>query len=102
MQKDESESPEHRTIAFSYQTIDTDTNGDKQLTPEDKTTLAYSRPDGREYTSVIKGIDRILGANTIERGTKHVVVYEAEGKWFTAVISLRTFEIEKKGELPTR
>ncbi len=102
IQKDDSKSPEHRAIAFSYQTIDTDTNGDKQLTSDDKTTLAYSRPDGREYTSVIKGVDRILGADTIERGTKHVVAYEANGEWLTAVISLRTFEIEKKGELPTR
>lgn len=102
IQKDESKPPERRTIAFSYYTIDTDTNGDNQLTPEDKFSLAYSRPDGRDYTNVIGGINRILGDDTIERGTKHVVAYEADGKWLIAVISLRNFEIEKKGELPTR
>ena len=65
IQKDDSKHPTHRAIAFSYQTIDADTNGDNKLTSEDGMSLAYSRPDGREYTSVIKGIDSILSADTI-------------------------------------
>lgn len=101
VQKDGSSPPELRPLAFSYQIIDRDTNGDSQLTPDDKVSLAYTRPDGRGYTNVIIGIGRILGANTIEHGTKHVVVYEAGGKRLTAVISLRTFTVEKQGELPT-
>jgi len=102
IQKEGSKSSKLRAIAFSYQIIDTDTDGDKQLTPADTMTLAYSRPDGSEYTRVLNGVGRIRGTNTIERGTKHVVVYEVDGKWHTIIISLRTFEVEKQGELPAR
>jgi len=102
LQPKDSDTPKFRTTAFFYKMIDTDTNGDKQLTPEDKLSIAYSRPDGREYTTVLKGVDRILGSASIDNGRKHVVVYEIEKKWCTAVISLSTFEIERKGELPTR
>lgn len=100
VQKDSSSRPELQPLAFSYQIIDRDTNGDGQLTPDDKVSLGYTRLDGRGYTNVITGIDRVLGADTIDRATKHVVIYEAGGKWFAAVISLRTFAIEKQGELP--
>ena len=92
---------ESRAIAFCFHTIEKDTNGDKQLTPDDKMSIAYSRPDGREYTRVIDGVDRILSSSTIAEGKKHVVVYEAGGKWLTVVVSLADFKIEKKGELPT-
>lgn len=91
-----------QTIAFLYVTIDADTNGDKQLTTDDKLTLAYSRPDGTGYTSAITGIDEVLGSETIKDTAKHVVAYEADGKWHTAVISLRTFEVVQEGELDRR
>jgi len=90
-----------RAIAFCYQTIEKDTNGDKQLTPADKISLTYSRPDGRDYTNVIDGIDRVLSTSTIAEGKKHMVVYEVGGKWLTAVVSLTDFKIENTGELPT-
>ena len=100
VQEDESKRPTSRAIAFFYHTIDSDTNGDKQLTRDDKINIAYSRPDGSSYTTVIKGIDRIIGSDTIDRGKRHVLAYEADKKWLTAVISLTTFKIEKTGELP--
>jgi hypothetical protein len=94
--------PDSRAIAFCYQTIEKDTNGDKQLTPDDLMSITYSRPDGREYTSVIEGIERVLNTSTIAGGKKHMVVYEAGGKWLTAIVTLADFEIESAGELPTR
>lgn len=102
VQEDNSKKPTSRTIAFFYQTINSDTNGDKQLTTDDKINIAYSRPDGSEYTTVIKGIDRVLGTDTTDRGRKHILAYEADKKWFTAVISLSTFKVEKQGELQAR
>ena len=83
-----------------YHTIEKDTNGDNQLTPEDKMSIAYSRPDGREYTRVIEGVDRVLSTSTIAEGKKHVVVYEVDGRWLTAVVSISDFKIENRGELP--
>lgn len=98
----DSDPPTARTIAIFYQMIDIDTNGDKQLTTDDKRSIAYSKSDGSQFTIVIKGIDRILGSDKIDNGKKHVVAYEVDNKWYTAVISLSTFEIEKRGELPAR
>lgn len=96
-----SDAKKSRVIAFFYHTIDTDTNGDKQFTPDDKSSIAFSRADGRDYTTALKGIDKLLGGETIDNGKKYVVACEIEKKWYAAVISLNTFKIEKKEELPT-
>jgi hypothetical protein len=102
IQEKESEIPTSHTVAFLYKMIDTDTNGDRKLTAGDKYSIAYSRPDGRQFTTVIKGVDKVLGSHTTNDGKKHVVVYEMGKKWYTAVISLSTFQIEKQGEIPAR
>jgi hypothetical protein len=94
--------PARRTNAFSYQVVDTDSDGDGRLTPEDLLTLGYSRPDGSEYTVAIEGISRVMGSTTNALGSKHVVLYEADGRWRSAVISLKTFEVEQVSELPPR
>ena len=99
-QESGNDSPSAHAVAFFYQTIDSDTNGDKRLSWGDRISLAYSRADGSDYTRVIEGVGDLLGTGTVEHGTKHVVVYEADGKWLTAVVSLADFTIEKRGELP--
>ena len=92
----------YQTIAFFYQVINTDTSEDNQLTLDDTLTIAYSKPNGHGYTNVINGIDRLLFTDIIEKGTKHIIIYEINKKWFTAVISLTTFEIEDTKELPVK
>ena len=88
-------------VAVFYQTIDTDTNGDSQLSKSDKVSLAYSLPDGKEYTTVIRDVDRVLGSKSIDDYKRHVVIYSKNGQWHSAVISLSTFKIEKEAELDT-
>jgi hypothetical protein len=102
LQDKEVSTPTSRTVAFFYRVIDTDTNGDGQLTPADNLSLAYSRPDGQDYTVVLKGVGRVLGSRMTDNGKTHVVVYELDKKWYAVAISLRTFEVEKRGELPPR
>ena len=89
----------HSAIAVFYQTIDRDTNGDTQLSKSDKISLAYSHPNGRRYTTVIRDVDRVLGSEIIDEYKRHVVIYRKNGRWHSAIISLSTFEIEKESEI---
>lgn len=54
------------TVALYYLYSDKDTNGDGEITKDDKASLGLSKADGEGFTAVLAGIDRVYSVSLTE------------------------------------
>lgn len=93
----ESESEELNTVAILYNIVETDTNNDEQLTPQDEFTIAISKPNGREYTIIDTGVEQIL--DQIRTEDELAIIYLKNNEPYLAKFSLDTYDLDST-ELP--
>lgn len=96
----EDSSEELVTQAILYNIIETDTNGDTQLTPQDLFTIAVSKPSGREYTIIDTMVEQILDQIRLE--DELAIVYLKNNNPYLAKFSLDTFDLETNKLPPAR
>jgi hypothetical protein len=83
-----------------YTLVKADTNGDGQLSYQDKQTLGISDVGGKGYVEMIPDIDAML-ASTYKSGDVLLVIYHAEAKYYLAHIDLPSRTVTKTTELPS-
>lgn len=86
-------------ITILYEIVKTDTNNDSRLTDNDKLTIAFSNPEGNNYTEVLTNIDELLGYEVIDQKLM-AIVYSRANHSYTAYIDISNFSITKEVELP--
>jgi hypothetical protein len=81
-----------------YAVVTTDTNGDNQLTSQDRMVIAMSDAAGKNYTNVVTQVDRILG--THQKGTSTLqILYTLADKNFVTEVNIRTRQVIRTLEL---
>ncbi len=86
-------------ITILYQIVASDTNSDSRLTINDQLTIAFSKPDGTNYTVVLNDVDELLGYEILDKQSI-AVMYYLNNLGYTAYIDLKSFAVVKKIELP--
>jgi hypothetical protein len=85
-----------------YQIVETDTNRDSRLTESDQKTIGLSNVSGKNYRSLIQGVDRVLGSFQTS-GATLMLLYSSsvERKNFVAEIDIVNREVVSTQELPS-
>lgn len=86
-------------VTILYHIIKEDTNNDSRLTENDEVTIAFSKPEGSEYTEVLKNIDKVLGYELLNNETI-AIMFNRKGQGYTAYVNLLNFTVSKEIELP--
>ena len=87
-------------ITILYYIVKSDTNSDERLTEKDDLTIAFSTPEGENYTEVLDGIETVLGYDVINKQTM-AIVFNCNGRGYTAYINLDShFKVAKEIPLP--
>lgn len=86
-------------ITILYEIVKNDTNNDSRLTENDQLILSLSRPDGSNFTEVIKDIDTVIGYELISKEVL-AILYSRKNQGFIAYIDLDGFKLKKDSELP--
>jgi len=81
-------------LAFLYEFVDTDTNGDRRLTGADVVSLGLSDSKGGSFTVVRRGIEEVLDY-TVTSPSSVVVFYLASGELRALEASLRDFRVTR-------
>lgn len=87
------------TKAILYQVVQKDTDGDKRLTVDDDTVIAFSLPDGSKYKDVLSSAERLIDATLLENKTLFLM-YQTKGVGYASTLRLGDFATVKKVELP--
>jgi len=82
-----------------FRVIKSDTNGDARLTDSDEVTLAFSTPEGKNYSEVLEGIDEVLGYDLLNEQAI-AIMYRKQNQIFTGFIDLSNFTLEEELQLP--
>ncbi len=91
---------EKDVISILYYIVKSDTNKDERLTRNDRLILALSTPEGEQFTEVLEDVDNVLGYDVLD-GDIMAVMFNREGKGYTAYINLADFSITKEFALPS-
>ncbi len=86
--------------AILYYVIKADTNNDKSLTSSDKLTVAISKPNGKDYTELLKDIDFVNGYKTINENSV-ILVFQRSNIGYSAIIDLERLSILSEDQLPS-
>ena len=88
------------TAVVAFVVVQADTDGDKQLTPSDSSSVVLTGPDGTQRKAVIENVRRILSQEMI--GEDVVILYEGASGYGKAVISSNDFSrvADEPFELP--
>ena len=97
--KSNSYSNEEDVITILYRVVKSDTNGDERLTENDELHISLSKPDGANFTEVLKGIDDVLGYELLNQKAL-AIMFNRGGQGFTAYVDLQNFKVIKEIELP--
>jgi hypothetical protein len=76
-----------------------DTNGDDRLTHDDLSVVALSKPDGTEFREILSDLDVFIGHRVIDENST-LLIYQKEGKGYSATLSLQNFVLSSATELP--
>lgn len=79
--------------------IKVDTNNDKSLTSSDSLTVAISKPNGENYTELLKDIDFVNGYKTINEKSV-ILVFQRDNIGYSATIDLESLSISGEEQLP--
>ena len=88
-----------RIEAILYQVVKKDTDGNKRLTVDDDTVIAFSLPDGSKYKDVLSSADRLIDAMLLENRMLFLM-YQTKGVGYSSTLRLDDFATVKKVELP--
>lgn len=92
-------SSDETIITILYRIVKSDTNNDSRLTENDELTISLSKPDGSDFTEVLKNIDDILGYELLNQNALSIM-FNRKGQGYTAYINLKDFKVTKEIELP--
>jgi len=81
-----------------YEIVDSDTNGDNELTAADRKTIAVSDPAGRRFTRILTGVQDINGHNVLENG-RVLVLYTSDSVLKAAEIDIETHKLLRDAPL---
>jgi CRISPR/Cas system CMR-associated protein Cmr1 (group 7 of RAMP superfamily) len=85
--------------AILYHMVKKDTNGDGRLTHDDLSVVALSKPDGTEFREIFSDLDVFIGHRVIDKNSA-LLIYQKNGKGYSATLSLKNFELSTATELP--
>jgi hypothetical protein len=88
------------THAWLYSVIKSDTNGDKELTLEDKITVSISDVGGATYREMVTDVDEVYG-DTLRDETTLLIVYRRDKLKYLASIDISGYSIITTTELPS-
>jgi hypothetical protein len=84
--------------AIMYELVQKDTNGDKKLTADDASLIAFSMPDGSRYAEVISGADRVIDVLLVEKSV--FIMFQTQGVGYSATLRLSDMSAIGRSELP--
>ncbi|HEY0720084.1 MAG TPA: hypothetical protein VGE50_02405 [Gammaproteobacteria bacterium] len=79
-------------VAFYYDVLKADTNGDGEITDEDQHTIALSRTDGSGYQEIESGHRRVVEQQVTDDGATLLLMVEERGQVVIKRYSLKTFQ----------
>ena len=85
---------------FLYSLVKRDTNGDKDMTSEDKQTLALSDFNGKNYVEVLADVEGIFGQSQRDSETL-IIFYNQAARKYDAVVDLPHKKLLTTKELPS-
>lgn len=80
---------EKPTAVVSFVVVQSDTDGDKRLTPSDLSKLVFTKPDGTGSKVVLENLRHVVSQDMI--GEQVLVLYEGSSGYGKAVISSNDF-----------
>jgi len=85
------------TALVSFEVVQQDTDGDKRLTPEDSSSLVFTRPDGTGVTTVVESLSNVVSQNVL--GEEILVIYQDRDGYAAATFLLKDFSPVKRERL---
>jgi hypothetical protein len=85
------------TSLVSFEVVRQDTNGDRRLTPEDASSLVFTRPDGSGVTTVLDDVNVLVSEQVM--GEEILVIYKDRDGYAAATFSLKDFSPVKRERL---
>ena len=82
-----------------YEVVDSDTNKDNFITEADKPNFSVSTISGKNYTVIIKEIEKIITMKMIDKDTLHMV-YQKAGKGYSLKLDIESFNVLSNALLP--
>lgn len=86
-------------IAFMYEIVYTDSNGNSRLDQSDRKTIAFSKSDGTSFTNVVENVDSLIGSNVSDDSSEIALLYQSNGSVFHERISLGSLSSLAKSEI---
>jgi len=86
------------TKVILYYVVKSDTDNDKKLTSSDSLTVAISKPNGKSYVELLKGIDFVNGYKTINENSM-IIVFQRNNIGYSAKIDLENLLISGEEQL---
>ncbi|UCG79260.1 MAG: hypothetical protein JSV21_05400 [Nitrospirota bacterium] len=87
------------TEALFFRVIKEDTDGDGNLTPEDNSTLALTRPDGTGYREIETEVISLIDSKVNDSGRELILLLQKADKVYLKKYSLKTFDIITEKQL---
>lgn len=85
------------TAVVSFVVVQSDTDKDERLTPQDSSVLVFTRPDGTGSTTVLENVRRIVSQELLKE--EILVVYEDREGYASASFSLKDYSLVKRERL---
>ena len=85
-------------VAFIYELVEADTNGDHKLTTNDARVIAMSDPAGLRFARLVSGVDELNGSELTHEG-RIVILYTASGTLKAADIDLETQKVLRESSV---
>jgi len=86
-------------IAILYQLVQLDSDQDNRLSASDLSTIAITNPDGSGYKELIKEVEKIVDHILLNQ-TELFLIYQKAGMSYSAILNLKSFEMNKAEKLP--
>jgi len=90
---------DRKVRAILYHMVKEDTNDDNRLTHDDLSVVAFSKPDGTEFREILSDLDVFIGHRVLDQNST-LLIYQKEGKGYSATLSLENFVLSTATELP--
>lgn len=85
------------TALVSFEVVQQDTDGNHRLTPQDSSSLVFTRPDGTGATPVLENVSDVLSQELM--GEEILVIYQDRDGYAVATFSLKDFSSVKRERL---
>lgn len=92
--REDYEGEANATSLVSFEVVQQDTDGDRRLTPEDLSSLVFTRPDGTGVTTILENVSEVVSEELM--GEEILVIYQDRDGYAAATFSLKDFSPVKR------